>query len=459
MKSIDILWKKLSSQGITGVIATPSYISDYMVEQLEPSSSDRIIDPCVWHGVFIFSLLEYIQKKYNFTMSELYEYFISKVVCVDINESFISELKETLDSFFWVKRAYDNIIVSDFLKTDLWKFDICLWNPPYIRAKDLDPDYLSFLKNTYSTCSVWTVDIYYAFYEKAIAISKKVSFITPNAFLYNKSWFAIKSLILNSWVSQLIDFKTKKIFDWVWTYTLISLIDWNKWRIKYSNDINKGFEPIDKESFFKRNEKDHSMNIYSWIATLSDKLFKVDLIDGKYLTSNGFEIEKELVKPMFKLTKNIQSYIIYPYTDSKIMQESYIEMNYPKWYEYLKSIKTALSYRDKWKIEKYDAWYAYGRRQGLADIEAKNVIAIPTMVSKSLKPYEINMDHILNEYKKYLFVSGYIVTGYSSKERDFILSEWFIELAETLWKAYPGKDHDYYSLSKWNIDTILSKNN
>lgn len=457
MKDIDILWKELSLKWITGVIATPSYICDYMIEELSPDSSDRIIDPCVWHGVFIFALLEYIQKKYNFTIIELYEYFISKVFCVDINDSFILEFKDTLDSFFWIKGVYNNVIVSDFLKTDLWKFDICLWNPPYIRAKDLEPDYLSFLKKEYSTCSVGTVDIYYAFYERAISISKIVSFITPNSFLYNKSWLSIKSMIFNSWVSKLIDFKTRKIFDWVWTYTLISFINGNKWDIQYSNDINNNIEFRNKESFFTKNTKDHNINIYSGIATLSDKSYKVNYVDWKFITDNGFEIEKGLVKPLFKLTKNTQSYILYPYIDTDIMSETYLATNFPKGYEYLKSIKLILSNRDKGKVDRYESWYAYGRRQWLVNIDSNYVIAVPTMVSRSLRPSEVNMSSVLNEYKKYLFVSWYIITWYSKEARDFILSDEFVEMAEKLWRAYPGKDHDYYALSKWNIDTILSK--
>ena len=58
--------------------------------------------------------------------------------------------------------------------------------------------------------------------------------------------------------------------------------------------------------------------------------------------------------------------------DGKIIDEDLIKTKYPGCYEYLVSRKSDLLSRDKGKVSKYDAWYAYGRRQGL--LKEKRII-------------------------------------------------------------------------------------
>ena len=58
-------------------------------------------------------------------------------------------------------------------------------------------------------------------------------------------------------------------------------------------------------------------------------------------------------------TTNTYKYIIYPYIDGNLIDETSFKKNNPKTYEYLLSQKDELGNRDKGKI-KYKNWYAYG---------------------------------------------------------------------------------------------------
>ena len=112
--------------------------------------------------------------------------------------------------------------------------------------------------------------------------------------------------------------------------------------------------------------------------------------------------------------------------------------------EYLKKFKHILDSRDK-GLKKYEAWYAYGRRQGFVNISG-TVVAIPGMVGGECLPYKINLDGM--EFKKTCFVSGFIVTGRNSDE---LLSERFMAHLKVVGKPFSG---GWVGVSKKDIEVF-----
>ena len=344
------------------------------------------------------------------------------------------------------------------------KYNLCIGNPPYIRTKNIESDYLKKLRSEYVTCKSWNIDIYYAFFEKWMKIADTVMFITPNSYMNNMSSSKLSDLMQEKGVEYLLDFKSKKIFEWVWTYCAITKLCSNESNItKYENDIHKWIEEIKTEDIFIKRVNNHNIKIYSWIATLADKLYTVYKRDGNFYTKyNNVKVDKDIVVPLLKLTKfdkNNIEYIIYPYSDNDIIEESVLKDKYSNTYNYLLSVKDLLEKRDKGKTEKYDAWYAYWRKQWFNSLNEWTVMVIPKMISNNNKPFEIKLESVLDDYDNFLFTSGYIITWYTENDKNLIYSDHFLKECKKYGKSFPWKSFDYYSISKTILDTIFSNFN
>jgi len=255
-----------------------------------------------------------------------------------------------------------------------------------------------------------------------------------------------------------------KVFQWISTYTAVSFIDTYKDnnKVLYANNFWVGYKELDMEELLQK--KEHKLNIwkfnvYSWIATLADNLYKVkrDPLTWIFYSQNWMIIEKEIIVPLYKITKFTKDYIILPYdNDNKIINEDILKNKFPNAYNYLLTIKNLLQQRDKWKTEKYDSWYAYWRRQWLANIQKHKVLFIPKMVSKTLKPKNIDLNIENEDFERFAFVSWYVISNLNEDVIDYFLSDEFIKKSEMIGKEFPGKTDNYYSLSKNNLNEILN---
>ena len=274
----------------------------------------------------------------------------------------------------------------DFLKFDNNElYDNIIMNPPYIRIQDLEPNYRKFLKNTFPLLKSGNIDIYIAFVIKCLNLLKDDGImiaITPNSYLFNKSSKKFrKYLISNKLIKEIIDFNSKKVFEGVSVYCAITIFTkepkdylvYNGKKINYKNIKDDIFENIEHNKILKK-----FINATNGIATLRDKIF---IHDEKLY-------EEPCWKKIFKVSKNKGKWIIYPYTtELKIINEKTFQNDNPKTYEYLENNKEELLKRDKGK-KKYDAWYGFGRRQGLKLPQSEKVLYISTMGDINFPIYE-----------------------------------------------------------------------
>ena len=117
---------------------------------------------------------------------------------------------------------------------------------------------------------------------------------------------------------------------------------------------------------------------------------------------------------MTALTNNRER-IIYPYiyernSRAKLIQESSLKKSFPRAYKYLCAIRGDLELRDKGG-KKYEAWYAYGRTQGLNNFGEK--IILPMMDNKP--------SFITVADKDTLIYCGYAI--FPKKKEDFSILE------------------------------------
>ena len=437
-----------------GKIYTPDYIVDFMLENIiDKSAVDNqlfgttLLEPSCGNGQFIRGLLRFTEKHNVFqNKQEQYDWFVNHIVAMDIDEYALNELKDFLGKYFENEQyVFNNIICADSLKYDFdnREFDYIVGNPPYIQAKDLSIETLHYLKNNFVSCKKHKCDIYYAFIEKFSKMSKHLIFVTSNSFLTNKSGEILLNNIKDN-MTLLVNFGSKKVFDNADVYSCIFKLDKNNINL---DEIYYGYENIDNVSKqFKQNIvalkdkvdiNNHKItNVYAGIATLSDKIYTINI------DNNSLNIEKDILVPVIKITKRETKYMIYPYDKSnhQIFSEEKMISEYPNCYQYLLNHKEILLNRDKCKTDKYENWFAYGRKQGFHHLP-NEIICIPTMIGGNSMPYKMNIQDYLEEYGKVLFVSGFVL---ADENNDRYLTDEFIKYIQEYGKAYSG---NYYVLN------------
>lgn len=456
-----------NSNNKKGVVYTPSNIVNFIISKLNITNKEYILEPAVGDGNFIIGLIEYIKLKYNLNKKELLEWFLKYVECFDIEGYALTVLKRRLCNYFFEDDQYNyhfsNIFNEDALLFDFNKhYDIVIGNPPYIRTKYLDADYLFLLRQKFKSCEKGNIDIYYAFVEKFARLSTKLGFIIPNSWLKNKSALYLKNNIIYPKLDLLIDFKEQKIFQSAQTYTSIIVLNGfltNKDKYSYSNNLNNIYEIKNKLLDNVSNRKIPKY-FYSGIATLADKLFIAEKINNKYYCTykkNKYEVENDMISYYFKLTKLKEQFILFPYNkDNIIISEKILQDKFPLTYNYLLVIKSELSKRDKGKVDKYDAWYAYGRKQGLNKINGNNILIIPSIIGNNCKPQIINIEKYKD--KRILFTSGFVLDYESINQKfnlEYFFSNDFFKYVEENGRIYPSAKNNYYSISANELNNLI----
>ena len=408
-----------------GVVFTTKNICDSIIKNLNPKITDIICEPSVGKGIFVFSLLEYFRSDNN--ISQLVNFVENNLFCYDINTSFISELKEMLQAYFNilghnVKLNLSNIKVGDFLK-DEGTYDIIIGNPPYIRIQNLNKEYLTQIKCDLKSLQLGNVDMYYAFIEKSLMSAKKIGFITPNSFIKTKSGEFLRKLLIDR-INYIYDFNVDKVWNSISTYTCIFTCSDISDTITYQtkNNIivkNKSEMSQHKWMFNSIGGGEHNVMdmIHSYnggIATLCDKVFKVE-------KDNKHKIERDICVKIIKgtKTKDFSEYelIIYPYDENNnIISEQILMDKYPNCYKYLLDNKDKLLNRDKGKTYRYDAWYAYGRKQGMLKKTEGIKVILPMTYLKST-----GIDYlIVPDNENCVVVSGVLVDVKKEYFNEFI---------------------------------------
>jgi hypothetical protein len=379
-----------------GVVFTQKHICEKIIKMCEPKITDVICEPSVGKGSFVFSLLEYFRNIH--TLDEIVYFVEHNLYCYEIDQNFIDEYKYLLKQYM-ISLGYNNdfninVYCEDFLFCDK-TFDLVIGNPPYIKIQNLNKNYLEKLKLYYKSLNNGSVDIYYAFIEKALSLSKKFSFIIPNSFIKNKSGKIIR-ILLNDRIKHIYDFKSEHVWQNISTYNCIILVDDVSSKINYETkqdniNILKSDIVDNKWSFLyesdNKNKLKDLINYYNCeLATLKDKIYLIDYCDDEYCYKNNYKIEKSACQKLIKATKNRNfsdhKWIIYPYNinldDCPLLKK------------YLLDNKNNLMLRDSGKI-KDSEWYLYGRKQGLLKHRIGKRIIIPKLFNKNDGLYHIDI--------------------------------------------------------------------
>ncbi|NWG27515.1 MAG: SAM-dependent DNA methyltransferase [Ignavibacteriaceae bacterium] len=416
-----------------GAFFTPTYIIDFIISEIGPKESDKNIDPSCGSGAFLLGLVEYYKNKYRKPIKKTIKenVFGSDILDYNINRAKLLLTIYALQHNEIIEEKDFNLFCQDSLRTE-WKdkFDNVVGNPPYVKFQDLSDKNRQFLVRHWKTIEQGTFNLYFAFFElgyKLLSDTGKLGYITPNNYFTSLAGESLRIFFQNhKCVERIIDFNHKKVFD-VQTYTAITILNKKQNDIIFFDRIKENEEP--EEFLMKVNGSPNAvqnLNYKKWrllksdeqenirlietigipikklfdinvgIATLKDELYFIDgkTEKGKYLykaTDDGvFEIEKEITRPIYKISDfksqdeiSLNSRrIICPFKIKNNVAipilESEMQKKYPKCYKYFLSIKGELIKRDKGK-NNYEPFYVWGRTQGLTKTGKK--LLTPTFSS------------------------------------------------------------------------------
>lgn len=402
-----------------GAFFTPTYIVDFIIEEIKPTENHKNLDPSCGCGAFLIGLAEYYKSTFNKSIKTTVKenIFGSDILDYNIHRAKLLLTIFALENNENLEEQDFNLYIQDSLKAK-WsnEFDNIVGNPPYVKFQDLSDESRNYLSKNWTTIEGGTFNLYFAFFElgyKLLSPSGKLGFITPNNYFTSLAGVSIRRYFQQTkCVTRIIDFSHKKVFD-AQTYTALTFLNKQENDFLTFDRIKEGYKPEEflpiangSPNYFKNLDakkwrllkSDEQKNIKQietigtpisilfdicvGIATLKDDVFFVDGSlekNGFYIKSTEkgvFEIEKEVTKSVYKISnfksqeeiENNTKRIIFPYYITKgnvtPISEAEFAVKYPKCYEYLLSEKESLLARDKGKVT-FEPFFVWGRTQGL----------------------------------------------------------------------------------------------
>jgi methylase of polypeptide subunit release factors len=462
IKIFELLIPK-KDRKLNGAFFTPSFITNYMADELISLPDVKVCDPSCGCGAFLVAVSENLKQKFNKKIKNIIE---ENIFGVDILDYSVRRCKILLSLLAALngedERSYGfNIYNKDSLTVD-WKklfplifkgggFDVVIGNPPYVKYQDLPENLRKDLFNNWRTLKKGTYNLYFAFFELGIDILKKdgvLGYIAPNNYFTSLAGIHLREYLeSNRYVDKIIDFNHLKLFK-VQTYTCITFLTKTKKdyfyykrinnyenlnnlnNIKYSkinfSDLNNRkwrlLRDTDQKNIWKIENSKYRLgelvDIRVGVATCKDSLYFIDentFKNGYYqkeYDGSTYRIETEITKPIVKISdfksnkeiKHNHRRIIFPYKKNSgtvtIIPEDELKNQFPECYKYLLAAKKELANRDKSKNH-YPQWYAYARTQGLNFFGEK--LLTPTFSSEPRFFLESNPNTLFcNGYAIYL---------------------------------------------------------
>lgn len=448
------------TKGENGIIFTPKYIADYIVDttmnEISVWSDDiSIMDPSCGCGIFLISAAEFLFNRFSVSIDSIIHNNIHGIDIIPENIHRCKLILILLSAYHGGHITYDNlnhIICCDSLKMDWNKhfnsglFDYIIGNPPYVNPHNMRKETALFLKSTFMTTKSGVFNIFYAFIEHAmkfLAEGGVLGYIVPNNFLTIKSAMELRLFLQKGeYIKRILDFGPNMVFQPTRTYNCILIlakekhvavdycvmdktedirgsIETAEFDTLQTNTLDKnGWKLVDRITH-RNIERIENQGIQikgfirTGIATLRDNVYLVDCDSTGCFKQTGdkrFSIESGIVKTIYKIPElkqhnNIRDaarHIIFPYLKGPkgftLIPEDTFKIDFPMAYEYLLHEKKTLADRDNGKGVS-QGWYAYGRTQGLNKYGKK--LLFPTF---SNKPNFIQIDD-----ESSLFCNGYAI--------------------------------------------------
>lgn len=366
-----------------------------------------------------------------------------------VDSKFYELMPEALedDKLLYNIKPFDWETEFPFLETSNG-FDAIIGNPPYVRIQNLvkyAPEEIKYYQSEisgYSVAKKETIDKYYVFIQRAIALlndSGYLGYIVPHKFFLIKGGASLREYITsNCQISQIIHFGVTQVFPDRSTYTAILILQKAKketFRFKRVKRISAeiladqtGFINYSTENFanepwiflspetqtvFDKIRHSNTIPLKSLaeicvgLQTSADKIYifkpagETETTFKFTQTGKSYEIEKAICLPTiydlsFGLYDPIEAnaQIIFPYTiengKAEVFDERHFQKNFPLAWAYLGEHKESL---EKRSLQGNDPkWYQFGRSQSLTRFQ--NASKLIWSVLSTKPPYAFDTNNV-----------------------------------------------------------------
>lgn len=447
-----------------GIVYTPLDLARAMVRMADVRVDDRVWEPSCGHGGFVFPLIERAFAMCGSAMVAK-SWFRERVLATDIDPDTVEDLRAILAAYF--RRAgvpsapedFPNVRAMDALREGFdERFSLTIGNPPYVRTREMDPDLLRGLRGRFGSMGKGNVDLYYAFIERAVALSERAVLIVPNACLTASGAAALRRLTFPR-LREVRDFGAGLPFGDARAY--VAILRFGPGEGPAS--VREGLDgPVRQEHWtaLARDDLRGAPSVaLSGIATLSDKSFILEERGGlAFSPVTGEAIEHGVVRPLIKVTKpNERRLILHPYAGKAPLPEAVMAADFPAAMRHFEAVRGALLARDKGKTEGYPAWYAYGRSQGLHDLSDRRILMVPVMIGGGAVPFLLDTRALTRAWGAPLFTSGFAVPA-ESDATGSLLTEDFREYVREVGRPKPGGQGElFHSISSRHVNAWLAR--
>jgi len=240
LKSVLEEMVDLQERGKNGVVFTPDYIADYILEHTIASPcppNARVIDPACGSGSFLLPAAEYLHRISGKPMREIIS---QHLYGIDISEDQTRRTRVLLTLLALLTdgtadRLSFHVATADSLAcswTDLFgcpDVDYIAGNPPYLNTHAISKNDTERLKKNFHTTRRGTFNLFYAFIEQSLRFLSErgaLGFIVPNNYLSISSAEELRRLLNERRaVSMVIDFGENLVFEPVRTYSSLLFLN------------------------------------------------------------------------------------------------------------------------------------------------------------------------------------------------------------------------------------------
>lgn len=486
---------------VNGAVYTPEYIREYIIEQTLLDRNDvenlTVCDPACGCAGFLYNVAKQIKQRSGLSYADI---FANNIYGLDI-EKYSIERSEIILSLLAITEGEDksvfnfNLFRGNALDFN-WSgsiegfegFSIVLGNPPYVCSRNMDQVTLDLMPN-WSVTQSGHPDLYIPFFQIGYELLSNdgiLGFITVNTFTKSINGRALRQYFSENNVSlKIINFGGEQVFKDRNTYTCLCFMTTETGQVSYTKSLSTAIQELNDDDFmaFDYSELNHQdgwslvnseeqlayiqqvesvghhfkekFMTRNGIATLKNNIYKFVPIqkDENFYTlqtkeGTTYQIEQGICRDIVNANKvasekdlvNNNEKIIFPYygNDQLIIKEEVFQRDYPNAYQYLSDYKHVLATRDKGN-RKYEAWYAYGRRQSLENYAYK--LFFPHISERAT--FTISTDQDL------LFYNGIAVVSESLREllvlKKILESDVFFDYIRNNTKDYSS---GYISMSR-----------
>lgn len=326
----------------------------------------KVLDPACWSGAFLVRVFDVLLEenerigkilkslwiKWLFDDTTLYKNILTNnIYWVDLNEESVEITKLSLrlksaqkwkklnnldgnikcgnslidDPFVAKEKAFDwNVQFKEIMKN--WWFDVIVGNPPYVSTKAINTVDRNYFRSKYSDILFSEMDLYEIFIYVSTRFLLKdnwyLSFITPNSFYTNKSFYKLRKFIFEeTHLIEIIDFPYR-FFPFTEVNTETTITVYNK--IKYKDDLKTFLKIVDKTQL--SNNWVITNNSFKKINIVEQKIFN-DVLDGNIV----LDIDNIILKILSNKC-NFKKYISLHKWWMSIPTETIVnDFKYPTW--------------------------------------------------------------------------------------------------------------------------------